>query len=257
MSGSVGEWLPIGAFEDGRVAAAVCDVVDLWSRKWFATDRVEARDFRVQADRRAVGSPAWRVAGEAVALSASAPELARLAGLAMAVDLDRLVLSEADHDIVDRLAGTIVEDLALSFEQAFGAPRETGSGKGAARDRFPAASDLCFSLVAGLPLMDCAVPLALLVPFRKAMAGAGRAEAPLYRLEQAIGATEVLVEARLGEALLSLADLESLVPGDVLILGRSVEEGAAVALASQAVAFARGEIDRQANMLSLVLSTQE
>jgi hypothetical protein len=64
----------------------------------------------------------------------------------------------------------------------------------------------------------------------------------------------VRIEARLGVAVLALGELAALGPGDVLILDRSIEQGAALALPSSARPFARAAIAERGAELSLTLS---
>ena len=67
-------------------------------------------------------------------------------------------------------------------------------------------------------------------------AAGGSASGQLDSLVSAIGATEVQIEARLGRAEISLADLRGLRTGDILVLDTAIEQGASLSVAGQQIA---------------------
>lgn len=255
MSAAVRDWLPPETAGSARVRALLGEAVETWSRKWLAAG-AEAAGFEVR--RNAPPQPGgWRVPGAAIAIALGAPEMIRLAGPALGVVPERFVLSEVDRDILSRFTATLAADLAETLELALGI-EPVAARAGPSADPF-AGGGLVFEAVDGQQrvLAHGAIPLAALVPAVKAaIRPRRRAQPPVARLAHAFGATAVRIHARLGEAALPLGELAALAPGDVLVLDRPVDDGAAIALAGAGKPFARGAIDASARNLSLILSPQ-
>jgi hypothetical protein len=253
-------WLPAVALDCVRVRAAAGEAVDAWSRAWFAGTHAVAARFEASAGQAPDRAAPWRLHGAGIALAASGADAVRLAGLALGADIERLVLSEADRDIVGRLSATVTADLARRLEAAFGlAPAETGEPS-AVEDPFAGAGGIMFTATdgEGRPLLHAALSGAAIVPFVKGAIQMSKRRRPaLARLSRAIGATGIRVEARLGSAALGLGELATLAVGDVLILDRTLDDGVALVLAPTARPFARGDLDPQSETLSLTLSNQE
>jgi hypothetical protein len=260
MSAESRLWLPAGALDCARVRAAAGDAVEAWSRKWLAGARAAAGRFEVGAGAAPGRGAQWRVHGPGIALAASAAETVRLAGIALGADAERLVLSQVDKDIIGRLAAAAAADLARGLEAAFGlGPGEAGE-PASAEDPFKGAGGLVFTAADGQsrPLIHAAVACSAIVPFAKAgIRMDKRRRPPPTRLNRAIGATGIRIEARLGSAALGLGEVAGLAVGDVLILSRTIDEGIGLALAPAGRPFARGEIDPGCETLSLILSNPE
>ena len=244
MSSNVREWLPAEALDGTAVRRLVGEAVALWAPNWFARPDVAAAEFKAcrgAAARRATG---WRVA-RAIGTALPSSETLRLAGLALGAEPERLVLSEADRDVIGRFTASIAGDLAGAIEAALGLdPLEAGFSA-EADDPFAGDGGLQFSVTdrRDRPLLHVAIPSAALVPFRKgAISPTRRRASPLARLDRAFEATAVRVEARLGKAVLPLRELAGLAVGDVIILDRAVDDGAELSLRSSGRPFARGAI---------------
>jgi flagellar motor switch/type III secretory pathway protein FliN len=178
----------------------------------------------------------------------------RLTGLALGAEPENLVLSEPDRDILGRLAAAIAADLATGLCAAL--DREPpGPDEAVARDD-PLEGDVGILISIadwrGRPLTRASIPLGALVPFVKAGVKAERNQRPLAPMTRAIERTSARIDVRLGETSLSLGELAGLAAGDVLILDRPIDDGAALLL--DARPFARADLEPHDHATRLVLS---
>lgn len=259
MSRKVREWLPAEALEGGAVPALVEGAVGAWASKWFSRAQPRAGSFAVRAGKADVRAGGWRLAGK-VGAALSAAQVLRVAGLATNAQPERLVLSETDRDIIGRLAAEIVADLARTIGTALGLDPAGAGEADPLSDPFGGGGGLQFVIgdTGGEPLADIAIPAAALIAFRKAgIPESRRRLAPLAPTAAAVEAMQVRVSARLGAATLPLGELAGLAAGDVLVLDRSVEDGAELSLGTHARPFARGEIVSGGRGFSLRLLPQQ
>jgi hypothetical protein len=169
-------------------------------------------------------------------------------------------LSEADRDVIGRFAGGIAGDLAATVEGALGLEPAASEQIVPSPDPFAGAGGLRFGIAdrAGRPLLDVAIPSFALTAFRKAAISAPRRRAaPLVPLAGAVDEGEVRVVARLGAAVLPLADLAGLATGDVLVLDRAIEDGAELLFSPRGRPFARGAIQSGGGGFSLLLTPSQ
>jgi hypothetical protein len=249
-------WLPAEAANSSSVRAAAEAAVEDWAVAWFATAGPVACGFRASAGSAPSVERGWRSHADAIAIARCPAQSLRLAGLALFAAPEQLVLSEADRDIVDGLADRMCRDLADRLERAFGEQQPATGARGDAADPFGGRGGLLFTVrqAGQATLMEVAVPLDGLVQFRKSsMPAARRAPAALARLADAATATPVELCARLGQAVLPLSDLAALAPGDVLVLDRTVAEGAVLAVAGSRETFAHSLPAERGGMLALIL----
>jgi len=146
----------------------------------------------------------------------------------------------------------MLEDLAARVEAALavGAPED-----GAAAGASPPGADCLCAMVAeadGAEALRLAIPKAPVIAFRKAAVAAPPRRSPPAPRRKALAAAPIRVEARLGSARLSLEELRSLAPGDVLLLERRLDEPAELFAAGDARAFAAGRLDA-AERLTLII----
>jgi hypothetical protein len=255
-SAGIRVWLPIQAATGPRVRDALETAVDQWWQKWFAA----ARPGATTIEARSAGAPrlagGWLLHGGAVAVPADGPETFRLAGLALAADPESLVLSEPDRDILSRLAATISADLAAALGATLGCVSPTMAEATPGDDPLGGDAGIVVRVTdaQGRPLVSAAIPLATLVPFVKAGIEPGKADAPLARITRAIERTATRIDVRLGRTSLSLGELAGLAAGDVLVLDRSVEDGAELALHGRP--FARAGLEQDDATTRLILSAE-
>jgi len=254
MSGEARDWLPAAALDAPAVRRALDHALSSWSERWLPAGRLAAAGFAAHRSGTPPPASGWNRYGTATLLAA---DEFRLAGLALGTRPEGLVLSEVDRDILGRFTARIAADLASALDRAIGRnPPAEADAEPVAGDPLPDGG-LLFAIAdaAGAPVLHGAMPLAALVPFRKSLLGGGRRPRPaLARLGRAAGATPVRVEARLGAAVLALGELAALGPGDVLILDRPIDQGAALALARSGRPFARAAIAERGAEVSLTLS---
>jgi hypothetical protein len=233
MSGRIRNWLPLDAVAAPRTRDALESAVDDWSGRWFAG----ARATLGAIEPRAVEAPringGWLLYYGTVAVPADGPDAIRLAGLALGTDPDGLILSEADRDIIGRLATTILADLAAAIASALGLSAAGGAAATPCTDPLDGDAGIALRLLdaRGRALTQVTLPLAAIVPFLKAAIPAGPPP-HLARIDNAVGRTWTRLDIMLGETRLSLGELAGLGAGDVLILDRTIDAGARIALAA-------------------------
>lgn len=258
MMGRVRDWLPPGAAMAPRLRAGLEGVVDAWSRTWFAGAHASLRVMEPQAADPARNEGGRRLYHGSVALKADGPEAIRLAGLALGADLAGVILSEPDRDIVDRLAASILGDLAAALAAAVGLPVEVDAEPVPCPDTFRRDPGVRLSIAdaQGHALCQAVLPTPALVPFLKAGIAA-RPAPPLGRLAGAVGRTGARLDIRLGEARLGLGELAGLAVGDVLVLDRKIDAGALLYVApGRRGAFARAALDAGGDATRLLLAAE-
>lgn len=259
MSLHVREWLPGDATASAAVRRLVGEAVGIWSPKWFARAEARAAGFEARQGAAARRPAGWQAAN-AVSTSLAASETVRLAGLALGAEPERLVLSEADRDLIGSFTASIADDLARMIESALALDRDAAAAPASVEDPFGGDGGLQFTVndQDDRLLLQVAIPAAALVPFLKAaIAPSRRRPAPLARIGDTFESTAVRIEARLGAVTLPLGDLAGLAAGDVLILDRAVEDGAELALRPSGRPFARAAIIPGDSEISLLLSPQQ
>lgn len=259
MIGRIRNWLPLGAAAGPRVRDALERAVDDWSGKWFAGARVQL----VAVEPRSAGAPrlsaGWLIYREAVAVPVDGTDAIRVAGLALGGDPEGLVLSEADLDILGRLSTEILADLAAMLASALGLPKRTDASPAPCVDPLEGDAGIVLRIqdVRGRGIAQAALPLGALVPFLKASIPAGPTP-DLARIDGALGRTRTRLDIRLGETRLSLGELAGLTSGDVVILDRTIEAGAEVAVAAgRGQAFARATLEPDDDGTRLIFANEK
>ena len=259
MIGRIRDWLPLGAATGPRVRDALERAVDDWSGKWFAGARVQLG----AVEPRCGGAPrlasGWLLNPAGVAVPVDGTESIRLAGLALGAEPEGLILSEADLDILGRLSTEILGDLATALASAVGLPEGTGEPPSPCVDPLEGDAGIVLRILdaRGRGLAQATLSLAAIVPFLKASIPA-EVSPGLARIDGAIGRTRTRLDIRLGETRLSLGELAGLSSGDVIVLDRTIEEGADVALAvANAPAFARATLEPEEGGTRLIFANEK
>lgn len=259
MTGRIRSWLPLDAALGPRVRDPLERAVDDWSGRWFAG----ARASLASLEPRTAGAPrlagGWLLHRDAVGVPVEGPDAIRLAGLALGADSEGLVLSEADRDIMGRLAADILADLAATLAGVLGLTAGIDPSPVACVDPLDGEAGIILRILdaQGRPLAQAALSLGIVVPFLKAAIKAGPAPA-LARIDGALGPTRTRLDIRLGETRLSLGELAGLGSGDVLVLDRTIEAGAAVAIATgRSQAFARATLEQEDGGTRLVFANEK
>lgn len=168
----------------------------------------------------------------------------RMAGWALDAQLDHLVLKKADRRLLDSFEQKLLADLARKIELAFGIEPSVGS-RGAIKNPFGKLGGVAITLAGdnALPLLSIGIPLQIVLPLcRSSLGPVERKPAQLASFAHALGCADMAIEATLGHAEISVADLRGLAAGDVLVLTRALNDAVQVSLSGSDTAFARGKL---------------
>lgn len=214
-------WLPIGTTAPAALERKIAALVDDWSRSWIAEHRL--RSFGVQRTTlrigaRATGRAENRCAADLAVLKISLDGKHRLALAALGLD-GGSDLNAADLDLIGQLAGDILSD----FERRFGvfAKLPATAWERAEGPVFQAQESFMIEIgeSSEAPLFRVELSSSLfaqlacdsLAPVSKPGLGQGA---------KALERTPVSIGAMLGRSTLSVAELENLAAGDVIVLDR-------------------------------------
>lgn len=165
-----------------------------------------------------------------------------LAGLWLAPDLRMIlrsrmfgappygnVLTQADTDRLEQAADSCIEDLCTRLCEAL----ELDLGIPWRQGRFAGTCQIC-PVGKGLSLI---VATQVAIDRYKATMPAPKRQAPLAaKLDEALSSGEVRVGARIGGCQLTLAELKSLMPGDVLTLDRAITRNVQITIDGECTA---------------------
>nr|WP_245344953.1 FliM/FliN family flagellar motor C-terminal domain-containing protein [Asticcacaulis solisilvae] len=164
-------------------------------------------------------------------------------------------MTEADRHIVKGLERKIIETLAVEIEQAFGLAGTLKAVPETRRDALAENGGLLVVLkdTAGRDILTLGVPTEVVLPVVRAQLGPPSPRRDnLQPLVDALGSAVVAVEAVVGRVELTLADLNTLGVGDVLVLDRVVDEPVDIASADSRRIFARARLSQVQDGIALV-----
>ncbi|HEY5723956.1 MAG TPA: FliM/FliN family flagellar motor C-terminal domain-containing protein [Allosphingosinicella sp.] len=257
MSISHRAWLPREALVGPEFRSAVAETVRAWSAAWFPALRLEAREIEP-------GGRAWTDEGtalrwlgyaESVAIAATPVSAASLVARALDSGPGQKAETDRDRALLKGLEHGMFADLAARLSEALGA--EARRRPADVKEVWPAPEGATVRVVDDKgEAFRLAVGLGELVAFRKSrIAKAPSPRQPLMARSSSLRPVRVDVEARLGKAQVPLSDLRGLVPGDVLILDRTLAEPADLSLAGSDRVFARARLAERADSMSLTLES--
>jgi hypothetical protein len=114
MTAEYRNWLPADALDDRAVERMIADVVDEWSRKWFARRPMQIRGGLrpTPGGNKAVGEAGqWHVLEDGLAVAVLPKGVETISGAMLDVAIDARSASPADWAMIERLSGGCVEDL--------------------------------------------------------------------------------------------------------------------------------------------------
>ena len=239
-------WLPDACLKGTRPVRQIRDAIADWSRYWIVGDPwlligswqpgpVPAVDWQVLRD----GRHASLQGGPGVVL--------RLA-LAMLGERDRTDLSRRDLKFLRRLAGAALDDLNGRLDGLH--PRSATAPESAARENW--------SVSAGPraePLLRVTVAREQLCLLARGAYPPGKPRGLLASRDSVAADVRVPVAAHLGSTALPVAQLDTLEPGDVIVLDRPVSAPATLMVAERDTALAC-TITRDGASISLQLADQ-
>lgn len=237
-------WLPDACLKGARPVRQMRDAIADWSRNWIAgdpwlligswqPDTVPAADRQILRD----GRHASLQGGPGVVL--------RLA-LAMLGEHDRTELSSRDLKFLRRLAGAALNDLNSRLEGLH--PRAAADPEALARENWSV-----FAGPRAEPLLKVTVAREQLCLLAKGAYRPGKPRGPLASRGSAAADVRVPVAAHLGSTALPVAQLDSLEPGDVIVLDRPLSAPATLMVAERDTALAC-TITRDGASISLQLA---
>ena len=259
MIGQVREWLPCDVLTHGVVRESVGQAVAAWSARWFTGPcaSVAAMKYATGDPRNEKDETGWRIYRTAVAVRGTRQAFSRMVDRALDIEALPAELSEADRLLLASFGRAMIEDLVAELEHAFAIPGEMKSEPEKVADPLRDAGGLVVSLAdpAGRDILTLAVPADVVVPSVKAHLGpAVRRTENLPPLSEPLRAVTMAVEARVGRVELTLAELNELAVGDVLILDRRLEQTVDVAHAGTRQVFAKAMLTSVDDGMALVFS---
>jgi len=234
MTSAARAWLPDNALGLDRARAVLEPGLAGWARRWLG-EEVRLGVGSVGACEPPAEPRTVRIAGADGRLAILLPPRGKRALLEAlcGVDLAAVSLGPNDHALIDAMTTEIAEDLIAAL----------GAGD-PARDADDTRLGLGLKLN-GREFLTVEVPRAWFAARARALVPAVRTRLPrLARRRVAIGDSPVAIDAKLGRGSLSLAELRSLAPGDVVVLDRTVAEGVELVIAASSRGLAQGALGR-------------
>jgi flagellar motor switch/type III secretory pathway protein FliN len=238
-------WLPGEVVERPAAQAPFDQALDAWRAAWTPGLALKIGGWTLRSGasidpRASPEGDAWRRPRGVVAISCSLRARLRLASAALDLDLDAGQANERDRAVLNGFCTRLLDDLAARFEAVLGEAAATPAAMPAAvsaadsMGEDPAAARI-FASVEGeagvlVHITLPAPPVAAL--YRRTLPRPPAATLPLQGRLKALAASDVRLEATLGEAALSLPELRAMAVGDVLRLDRKLTEPGRLNLAA-------------------------
>jgi flagellar motor switch/type III secretory pathway protein FliN len=216
MTISTSRWLPPDALSPERVQPLLARIVDAWSGHWFAGARAaEAAAFRDNGPR----ETGWRSLPNVASIALTADASAAIAGAMIGATVPRANLRPGDRTIVEHLASTCADDLL----RRLGEIASPGSrAVEIARGQMDLPDCSWWELLVGPEKRRVKLALArstMIELIRRQLPAPDNR--PLQSRRKGLAGQRIAIDAELGRCPISLADLQDLSIGDVLIVDRS------------------------------------
>lgn len=220
-------WLPAGTPPPRAVQAALAELVDAWSREWFAGEALRALEaLAPAAAERGLRETIWHVC-EGLAIGMPEDALAALGAHAMGLAM-RTGRSPADLALLEKLGAACLDDLKRRAASAFRLPPEKWHISEAQ------AGDAAYRLDIGTPALAPRLTLhlgaGLFAQLVRTRLTSPAAPPPLGLAVRALACIPVRLSATLGRCGISVAELSGIAPGDVLVLDRECGDPLPLAL---------------------------
>ncbi len=260
MTVRVREWLPREVMNHGGVRKTIEQAIAQWNAQWFLTSFAEVAGTRVAvADSRPESEgTGWRVYRAAIAIRGSRAGLSRLVNRALDLRADLADLTAADRYVMNAIEGKILEGLAETLEVAFGVRGQTRSEPDKPADPLADGGGLVVSVVdpSGREVLTLALPGETIVRHVKASIPRTPGKGPALRpFSEALAEVNIPVEAQVGKVELTLAELNELAVGDVLVLDKRLDEAVDIAGVRSGDVFAKAVLTHVEDGLVLVFNS--
>ena len=215
-------WLPSGALGGGAVDRMLAETTGQWSDHWFARRLMRPVGESAWLDRAELGRMRdlqLRYLDSGLALALEDDSALVIARMMLDEPPDRQARTDADGQLVERLATACIEDLCARLAAAFAVGRGQAWRRGGI-DALPFAEACVFALgpTENSPTIRVLVAHELVASIVRSSAQPARKPAPLRPLAEALARQKVGVSAVMGRCELSLGEFAGLAPGDVLVL---------------------------------------
>jgi hypothetical protein len=215
-------WLPSGALGGGAVDRLLAETSGRWSDHWFARRLMRRLGESASLDRTELGRMRdlqLRYVDAGLALALEDDSWMVIARMMLDEPSDRAAGTEADAQLVERLAAACIDDLCARLAGAFGLGRSLAWRRGGI-ETLPFAEACVFALGASdnAPTIRVLVSHELAAGVVRSSAKPGRKPAPLRPLAEALARQDIGVSAVVGRCELSLGEFAGLAAGDVLVL---------------------------------------
>jgi hypothetical protein len=220
-------WLPTGASGGAAIERLLAETCRAWSDHWFARRLMRCEDAANPCDPVELGrlrALDLRFVDEGLGLAPEPGATAAIAGMMLDEPVHGHPKTQADEELIGRLAEACLDDLGLRLTKAFGLPRASPWRRGEADPYlFREARVAALGASASEPLIRILVAPDLVAELIKSAAGSAGTTAPLQPLGVALAKQRIGLSARVGECSLTLSEFAGLAAGDVLVLDTLLE----------------------------------
>lgn len=234
-------WLPEAAMTLERIGAALAEPLDQWSNMWFASNGCAmVGDSPMSLAAHGEGNLNF----EAEGLNFVVPAIGkrRLLEAILGVTLTNVLLTPADHRVLDKFAGRACQDLLERFV------------------RMPAIASAPTDSIRRICIMldgeECgrlSLPSSALVALSKSVIPRSPTIGiPLESRRNAIRSCHLTVDALLGRAALTIEEVRGLEVGDVIILDSALETLLPVRLVTTGTMLGKGELSKAGEHNALI-----
>ena len=214
-------WLPSDALARDRLEPIVNRVLSEWSEHWFARARASAAPAFQDDWPRANTEAGWRSCLPVASILCTPSAQGLIAGAMLGVNVPQGMLQPSDRDIVEQLATTSLDDLLRRVSRL-----ATGTSGSEIDERSIDVEDCSWwdvSLGARKGVFKLAILASAMIEIAKR--DLPRATTPaLGRLADGLKNQRIEIAADLGRCRVSLAELQEMSVGDVLVLDSSSAE---------------------------------
>ena len=220
-------WLPATALHAEQLEERLGQAVDEWSRKWFARRPARLKEAPPKdrsSGRAARAAAVWQTLDEGLAFGVAADASSRIAAGLLDLAPEEKLAAPGDEAIVERMAEACLDDLRTRLCRLLGLAETVAWRRDPAGG--PQAGDHVWEIEAGgqPPLVWLGAGPELLVRLAKMTVAVAPETPDLRPLREGLARQPIRLCAFLGSCELTLSQVASLAPGDVLVLDSAVGE---------------------------------
>jgi Type III flagellar switch regulator (C-ring) FliN C-term len=253
------DWLPLSALDDARILSTISVVIEHWSARWFVHGHYGASNLTLRGPRHPVThrKDVWVSFCNAVAIAWPADGGVDIAKHVLNAQKVKADLQSADKSLLQKCAELVGLDLVTAIGSALQLPRAPETQMVSVPNPFLNAGGVEIELDrrGDLPSMRIAIPAFALVPIRKSFVRSLSAPPPNpVSMGSLFKAESLAFSAALGSATISIADLQGLGIGDVVILDTKLDDTISIASQSSGRVIAAARVAQKNGQINLVAS---